>query len=112
MKESGFSKIAMSLAMMWLSTSAFGGEQTGQITLLLTRASDGLVYFYMSEAPTGRPACATQPYWMIKDENSAAGKRQLAVLLMARATGKVITVIGSNTCSRWSDGEDVGTISY
>lgn len=95
-----------------LATPAYSGQQTGLITQVITRASDGLVYFYMSGSPSDRPSCATNSYWMIKDENSAAGKRQLAVLLTARATSKEVTVTGSNTCSRWGDGEDVEEVRY
>lgn len=92
------------------SASALCGQQTGQITRVVTRASDGLVYFYVSGSPIDRPACATHPYWVIKDENSAAGKRQLAVLLAAQTTGRQIAIHGFNACARWSDGEDVNTI--
>lgn len=100
-----------------LLCSAFGlaqaGEQSGQVTQILTRASDGLVLFYLSGTPTARPACASaQSYWMIKDENSATGKRQLAILLAARASGQTIRVSGSNQCTRWPDGEDVNSLSF
>ena len=88
MKNSQHFKLTIATAFALLSTSAFGGQQTGQVTQVTTRASDGLIYFDMSGSHGGRPACATYSYWMIKDENSAAGKRQLAVLLTARATGK------------------------
>lgn len=94
------------------TTSAFAGQQTGQVTELITRANDGLIYFFMSGPASGRPGCATAPYWMIKDENSPAGKRQLAILLAARTSGRSVTVTGSNTCTRWPDGEDVNEISY
>lgn len=91
---------------------ALAGQQVGQVTQVVVRASDGLVYFYMSGTPSGRAPCATNTYWMIKDENSAAGKRQLAILLMARETGQQVIVGGANTCTRWSDGEDVEFIRY
>lgn len=96
----------LSLATVW------AGQQTGQVTRLTTRASDGLVYFFLDGTYASRPACATQGYWMIKDENSAAGKRQIAALLAARATGAQVTVYGFNACTRWSDGEDVNEILY
>ena len=87
--------------------SAFGRTQTGQVTQVIVRSSDGLIYFFLSTTPDGKPACATQPYFMIKDETSAAGKQQLALLMQARATGQAITVIGTGACGRWPDGEDV-----
>jgi hypothetical protein len=61
---------------------------------------------------TGRPSCATVPYWIIKDENSNAGKKLFALLLLAKATGQTITVTGSGTCTRWFDGEDVDVIMF
>lgn len=94
------------------SISAIAGQQTGQVTRVMARASDGLTYFFMSGAASGRPSCATNSYWMIKDENSAAGKRQIAMLIAARSTGQEITVEGAGTCSRWPDGEDVNFIGY
>ena len=65
----------------------------------------------MSGAPQNRPSCADgHSYWMIKDENSIAGKAQLSMLLTAYASGKTISVTGSNTCTRWKDGEDLNVI--
>lgn len=89
----------------------FAGSQRGVITHLLVWASDGVVYFYLSGTPKDRPSCAQAwHYWMIKDENSTAGKQQLMQLLTAYALGTPITVYGTNTCIRWADGEDVDTI--
>lgn len=48
---------------------------------------------------------------MIKDENSATGKRQFALLTAARLTGAVITVSGTGACTRWGNGEDVDGIT-
>ena len=94
-----------------LATPAWCGSQTGQVTQVFVRERDGLVYFTMSGQHDNRPACATQQYWIVKNENSEAGKRQLALLLAARSTGAVVTVSGSNTCVRWHDGEDADTVS-
>src|SRR5438445_7782381 len=89
--------VAMSLSCV----NAFAGTQSGQITALLKRASDGLIYLYLSGQATGRPPCAANTtYWMVKDENSVTGKQQLAMLMAARATGQTITIGGSNTCLR------------
>jgi hypothetical protein len=90
--------------------SAYSGQQTGKIDWIITRASDGLVYFNLTGTHDAKPACAAQSYWMIKDESSAAGKRQLAMLLLARATDKEVQVFGTNACSRWGDGEDVDSL--
>ena len=90
--------------------SAFVSSQTGQVTQLIIRSSDGLVYFYLSGNLSARPACALGGYWMVKDENSPSGKRQVAALIAARLSGQAITVTGSGTCTRWHDGEDLDGI--
>ncbi|OWQ87037.1 hypothetical protein CDN99_20140 [Roseateles aquatilis] len=89
---------------------AHAGNQTGRIKTITIRASDGLVYFVLENAHQDKPACATGDYWMIKDENSAAGKRQLAVLIAARSMGQPVTAIGPGTCTRWADGEDLNEL--
>ena len=89
---------------------SFAGSQGGKITQLIAR-SDNLHYFFLEGTPTNRPDCAlSQNYWMIKDENSVAGKTQISMLLTAYASGKAITVVGTGECTRWSDGEDVSYI--
>ena len=94
-------------------TPAWAGTQTGQVIDLSIRASDGLIYFYMNGMVSGRPACAVKsPYWVLKDERSATAEKQFALLLEARKTGQVITVIGSDTCLRESNGEDVNYIRF
>lgn len=93
-----------------LMAPAYAGTQSGTITGLVNRTSDGLLFFYLSGPASGKASCATSPYWIIKDENSNTGKRLLAMLLMAKATGQSISVTGSGTCSRWVDGEDVDSI--
>ena len=97
---------------LMFSSVCTAGNQEGTVGDVFVRASDGLIYFVVvnGDPKTGSPACATFSYWMIKDENSNAGKQQYQMLLAAQATGKTITVIGLNTCTRWSDGEDVDSI--
>lgn len=88
--------------------SVHAGSQTGKVTNLLVRASDGLVYFTIDgPAKVNSPTCARVNYWMIRDENSEVGKKQYAMLLAAQASGREIVVQGMNTCLRWNDGEDV-----
>ncbi|MDC5850973.1 hypothetical protein OPW32_17395 [Vibrio europaeus] len=99
------------LLFILLSSAAFAGQQTGTVSWVEVRASDGLVYFGLSgEAATGQPPCATHSYWMIRDENSNSGRLQYSMLLSAQASGKQVSVFGMNTCIRWSDGEDVDSI--
>ncbi|MFN4290098.1 MAG: hypothetical protein ACK4E7_04375 [Permianibacter sp.] len=93
-----------------VASVADAGEQAGKVEKLVARDSDGLVYMTMSGIPSGKPACAKNSYWMIKNENSESGKRQFAVLTAAMMAGKTVRVSGGNTCLRWSDGEDINWI--
>lgn len=94
-----------------LPGGAWAGTVEGTISGLTQRASDGLIVVYISGTSSGRPACASsQVYWLIKDENSNVGKGQYAMLLGARLAGKTVRVVGSNTCTRWGDGEDINYV--
>ncbi|MGP0171773.1 hypothetical protein ACSVIJ_07805 [Pseudomonas sp. NCHU5208] len=95
-----------------LSGCALAGEQVGKVSTLFARASDNLHLVELSGGTekTGSPSCATHKYWLIKDEASVAGKSQFSQLLAAQMTGKKVTIVGSNTCSRWGDGEDINYI--
>lgn len=105
-------KICVFAGLLNISSVGHAGTQTGTIEALYVRASDGLVYFVLKgSAKTSSPACATMHYWMLRDENSASGKRQYAQLLAAQLTGKTIVVSGMNSCVRWADGEDVDVIT-
>ena len=101
---------AFFLSYSMMVTPAFARTQTGKVTNIIVRNSDGLIYFFLDSTADGLPSCASQPYFMIKDENSGSGKRQLALLMMAKATGMMITVYGTGTCTRWPNGEDVEAI--
>mgnify|MGYP003386732552 CR=1 FL=1 len=104
-------KHLIGILLIALAFNASAGSQTGTLDYVIVRASDGLVYFTLKDgALNNRPDCATIAYWMIKDENSNAGKQQYSMILAAHAAGKTVSVTGMNTCSRWGDGEDVNTI--
>jgi hypothetical protein len=91
--------------------TAFSGQVTGVVSTIVARASDGLTYVYVNATATGRPSCAAgTAYWIIRDENSEAGKKQYAMLLTAKSTGAIVTIVGMNTCVRWGDGEDIDWI--
>jgi hypothetical protein len=99
------------LLSIFISSNIFAGTQLGTVDYITVRASDGLIYFTLKGGEqAGKPSCATLGYWMIKDENSNAGKLQYSMVLSAHASGKVLQVTGMNTCSRWRDGEDVNSM--
>ncbi|WP_151798169.1 hypothetical protein [Acinetobacter bereziniae] len=92
--------------------NAIASTYTGKVSAISVRDEDGLVWISIQGERTGnRPTCATHWYMVIKNENSSAGKRQLAMLMMAKATNRPVVIDGAGTCSRWSNGEDISTIS-
>jgi hypothetical protein len=94
-----------------LSCFTFAGEQTGTVKDVRVRATDGLHWFYVEGVETNKPECSSEAgRWMIKDENSTAGKSQMSILLTAFASGAQVKVYGTGTCDRWSSGEDVNSI--
>jgi hypothetical protein len=92
--------------------SALASHQVGSVEWINIRESDGLVYFAISgDHRSEKPTCATNGYWMIRNENSPAGRRQIALLTAAFVAKKNVSVTGYHQCTRWADGEDVNAIS-
>ena len=88
-------------------SAGFASSVTGKVSILFSR-SDNLQYVYIDGQPSARPSCApSTTYYMIKDENSAGGQGQYAMLLSAQLAGKTVLVEGTGSCTRWSDGEDI-----
>lgn len=108
-----FASVAACLPLLFCAgdAGAFVSSQTGQVTALLVRSGDGLIYFFLTGSLNAPAACAIGGYWMIKDENSPTGKRQFAMLTAARLTGTPVTVTGTGACTRWHDGEDVDLVT-
>ncbi|HIF9111853.1 hypothetical protein [Photobacterium damselae] len=89
----------------------FAGEQTGKIETFYARASDNLhLITLVGSQPSNKPSCATNSYWLIKDEHSTTGKSQFSQILAAKMANKTVLINGLNTCSRWPDGEDINYI--
>jgi hypothetical protein len=102
----------VALVCLCSATFGFAGEQAGTVDTLHVRISDGLIYFTLKGgAITGKPACSSGNYWMIRSETAQAGKMQYAALLAAQMAGKNVRVFGLNTCVRWGDGEDVDGVT-
>ncbi|WMS87500.1 hypothetical protein [Pleionea litopenaei] len=98
------------IVLLSLAGQVVAGVVKGKVDWIRIRASDGLIYFRIDGTSVDKPACSTSTNWSIKDENSNAGKAQLSALLAAQASGKMITVNGSNQCTRWADMEDANII--
>jgi hypothetical protein len=68
-----------------------------------------MFFFLNGNTKTGNPACSTNANgarWVINN-NWPAAKSQLAILLMAVASGKQVQITGSNACEVWGDSETV-----
>ncbi|MGO4521586.1 hypothetical protein AB4076_13325 [Dyella sp. 2RAF44] len=95
------------------ASTALAGGQSGNVTNVSVRQSDGVIYFTLDGTPTGRAACAaSNNLWIIANENSESGKKQFAQLLAAKMNGTPITVLGTGACTRWPDSEDADTVTF
>ncbi|MFW1983087.1 hypothetical protein ACG94M_07125 [Acinetobacter guillouiae] len=92
--------------------NVLASDYTGKVESIVVRDSDGLIYIYFSGSRSSNiPDCAKNTsYMMIKNENSATGKRQLAMLMLAQASNRNVGVEGANVCTRWHDGEDIQSV--
>lgn len=96
-----------------LPSMAFASRVTGTIKDLYVRATDGVQYVVVNGTPSQRPSCAANTaYYMIRDETTDAGKAQLAMLMSAYMAGKPVWVEGTDTCTRWGDGEDIHNVAF
>lgn len=90
-----------------------GGLVSGNIVNVYVRQNDGLVFFALDGAISGRAACAvSNNLWVLPMENSETSRRQYAALLAARASNLPVAVQGSGTCTRWVNSEDVDTLIF
>jgi hypothetical protein len=102
---------ALMALLLALVQPTWASDATGKIHYVIIRDSDGLIYLEVTGPRSAKPDCAqNHNYFMIKDENSATGKRLYAMLLAAQLTGKTVTVSGTGACTRWPDGEDIGVV--
>lgn len=103
----------LGLLLSFAMTALFSGgaaASTTQRTIasLIARSSDGLQAVTFNGVATTRPACAASTgYYLVKDENSTTGKTQYAQLLSAQLTGRSVYLVGTGTCTRSGDAEDI-----
>lgn len=107
-------KLVVALCLLiFIPSAVFAiGDQTGTVTQVVSRASDGLVYFMMSGTHNNKPPCALNDYWIIRDPNSTTGKSQLSMLMTAVVSGRTISVSGMGFCDKWPDGESLDAIYF
>ncbi len=104
--------LAFSIPLNMAPTPAVAGSTTGQVSRLVTRASDGLQLVEIAGTATGQPACARYSYFLIRDEKSDTGKTHYAMLMSAFLSATKVTIQGSGTCVRWGDGEDIEAVQF
>lgn len=70
--------------------------------------ANGAVIIYTNGTRTSVPSCAaSQPGRFALDATSEGGRVQLAGLLMAFASGKQVTIYGTDSCTAYGDTETV-----
>lgn len=121
MKLIKYGMAAVSFLVALSPAAAFaGGTQSGLVAQLDFRSgdvgtpNDSLVVVTLSASSpkTSSPACATLPYWFIRDAKSEIGKQQIALLMTAKVLGRSVTILGTGACARWGDGEDILQITW
>jgi len=85
-------------------------SQDGTVLQIRVRATDGLVYVYINGPRTTAPGCATDTFFSVANETSVSGRQQLAMLTMAQAAGKRVTIYGTGACARWPSAEDIAEV--
>ena len=111
--EKIFYYICVIISVCTVNSYAIAGEVIGTVATLIVRSSDNLHYVTLTGIYSGtQPSCATHNYLMIKDESSTGGKSQYAMLMSAWLAGKLVRVVGSGSCTRWSDGEDIDSVIF
>lgn len=101
---------ALCAAFLSLASAAHASNASaGKISDILSFGSGGVVFFNHDGVRSTLPACsgAVLPTRWAIDASTLAGQGRLAILLSAYGLGKKIEIVGSGTCSLWSDTETV-----
>lgn len=101
----GFMKKLLSILFVWVAMAnvAFAGNSNGQVTHVMAHASE--IIIFEAGSHTGKPACSTSGEGWALSLSTNSGRAMYALILMARAQGKTINVLGTGNCSAWGDRE-------
>lgn len=92
-------------------TQSHASEVEGTVKYIKVRASDGLHWIEINGTATPRPACASNfRYYAIRQEQTDAGKAQLAMLMSAFLARRKVYLRGAHSCVRWGDAEDIEAV--
>lgn len=101
-------KTFVSVSLMVISNYAVAGSGTAKIDTLFADPDLGPLLFAGMSGVSNKPACSTNSnFSFVIDTSTTAGKTMQALLLMAYATGRFVMIQGANTCSHYSNVEDV-----
>lgn len=109
-------KFFIAIATVLSTLSAHGmGVDGATITSIMVRATDGLIQISWTGGTTNgtRPSCVgsyASNLYALKDETSATGKLQLAMLLTAKVLNKPVNIWGIGDCGRWPDIESLNQV--
>jgi hypothetical protein len=87
----------VALLLLICSPAALAGSGSGLVTHI--EAYQNAVIFSTGNI-SGTPACNTASQWVI-DASTSQGKIAYTLLLTAMASGKTVSVWGSNACPSW-----------
>lgn len=95
------------MAIAMLPLSGMASEQTGTVVDIRVSSPGALnpTHVLLSGTRT-KNGCATLDWWQLNTD-TAVGKNLLATLLMAKASGKSVTLWGNGSCTLRTDMEDV-----
>ena len=99
-----------------LNALYFNAAQAGSVTsALVTKIDyrdDGSVLITTDGTHASKPACATSALaQFVINASTTPYKNMLAGLMLAKAEGKPVTIMGANDCSLWSTIERIDYVS-
>lgn len=98
-------------AAMYSSFSLAGGIQSGLVKKVTYASKETPNTIYLEGSISGRPSCATQPYWRIESRGSEDGSQKMITILTALQMRHPILITGTGQCTQWTDVEDVETVT-
>lgn len=109
--------ILASVALFLAGTSGMasaGQVANAAIVHLTTIQQDGnLLFINVNQASTNPPACSTNPgFQFVLALNTTLGQQTMAMLLAARASGALVTIVGSGDCGVFATIETAVNVAY
>ncbi len=92
-----------------LSVAAYAGNAFGTVTSVTAElsASGGAFFVYLSVSDSSAPTSATQTNVFVLNPTTDIGKAQVAIVLVAKAAGTPVDIVGNNTFNITGSAEDI-----